>query len=352
MNVRTIRALLKKDLALFRSDRLYLVLTVLSLVFFTAIYFVMPRQVDEDFSLGMYAPVLPPAFSQLTQQPGTDIEFFQTEDDMKQSILDGKYQAGIALPANIMEIWDSGGKPDITIYYASTAPPEVAEAVKTLVEELSFNQAGQALSFNVDEEVLGPDMLGEQVALRDRMRPLWAVLILLLETMTLASLITVEIEQGTARALLVTPMSTSDLFTAKAVLGVSMAFFQAVLFMAIVGGFNLQPLIILAALMLGSFFVMGAGFLLASLARNVQAVTGWGVLVLIVLVIPGFGAVIPGLISDWARVIPSYYLVDTVNRAANYGAGWGEVWPNMAILAGITVALIWAGLLVLRRRYQ
>ena len=352
MNVRTIRALLKKDLALFRSDRLYLVLTVLGLIFYTAIYFIMPRHVDEDFNLAMYAPVLPPAFSQLTQQPGTDIEFFQTENELKQSILDGKYQAGISLPANIMEIWASGGKPDITIYYASTAPPEVSQAVKTLVEELSFNQTGQPLSFDIDEEVLGPDMLGEQVALRDRMRPLWAVLILLLETMSLASLITVEIEQGTARALLVTPMRTSDLFAAKAVLGVSMAFFQAVLFMAIVGGFNLQPLIIIITLLLGSFFVMGSGFLLASLARNVQAVTGWGVLILIVLAVPGFGAVIPGLISGWARVIPSYYLVDTVNRAANYGSGWGEVWPNLAILAGITAVLVWGGLTVLRRRYQ
>jgi ABC-type multidrug transport system permease subunit len=75
-------------------------------------------------------------------------------------------------------------------------------------------------------------------------------------------------------------------------------------------------------------------------------------LLLILLAVPSFGAMIPGLLADWAKAIPSYYLVDTVNRVANYGAGWSEVGGNLAIASGITVAIIAAGLLALRRRYQ
>jgi ABC-type multidrug transport system permease subunit len=122
--------------------------------------------------------------------------------------------------------------------------------------------------------------------------------------------------------------------------------------MGLVGGFSHQPLIILMTLVIGSAMVVGTGFLLASLARDVTAVTGWGILVLILLAIPGFGTVIPGLISDWARVIPSYYLTDTVSRVANYGAGWGDVGLNLAILTGFTAVVIWAGMMDLRRRYQ
>jgi ABC-2 type transport system permease protein len=194
-------------------------------------------------------------------------------------------------------------------------------------------------------------MLGAQIALRDRMRPLLAVFILLVEILTLASLISVEIEQGTARALLVTPLRTSDLFIAKGVLGVGLAFGQAVLFMLLVGGFSHQPLIILATLIIGSGLVVGIGFLLASVVRDVMAVTGWGMLILVILAIPGFGTTIPGLLSDWARVIPSYYLTDTVNRVANYGAGWGDIGTNLAILAGLTIVVVWAGMAALRRRY-
>jgi ABC-2 type transport system permease protein len=98
--------------------------------------------------------------------------------------------------------------------------------------------------------------------------------------------------------------------------------------------------------------VVGLGFLLASVARDVMAVTGWGMLVLIVLSIPAFGIAVPGLLSDWAKIIPSFYLVDTVNRAINYGAGWGDIGFNLAILTGFTNLVVAAGMMTLRRRYQ
>lgn len=352
MNTRVIKALLKKDFALFVSNRFYLLITVVGLVFYIGIYFILPSRLDEKLSLAMYALELPPAFSQLTEHEGAEIEFFSTEESLKQAVLKGDYQAAIALPPDILETWASGGKPLITVYYSSAAPPEVNAAIVALVKELSYAQTGQSLNFDTTEEILGPDMLGNQIALRDRMRPLLAVFILLVEILTLASLIAVEIEQGTARALLVTPMRTSDLFFAKGLVGVGLAFVQAILFMALVGGLSHQPLIILTTLIIGSIMVVGIGFLLASLSRDVTVVTGWGMLILIFLAIPAFGTVIPGLISDWARVIPSYYLTDTVSRVANYGAGWSDVGLNLVILAGFTAVVIWAGMLALRRRYQ
>jgi len=352
MNGRIIKALLKKDMNLFMSNRFYLLITVVGLVFYVGIYFILPAKVDEKLSLAMYAPVLPPAFSQLTYQEGAEIELFQSEEELKEAVLDGDYQAAISLPAEIMEVWMAGGKPEITVYYSSTAPPEVSAAIVALVKELAYMQTGQALNFDTTEEVLGPDMLGDQIALRDRMRPLLAIFILLIEILTLASLIMVEIEQGTAQALLVTSMRTSDLFVAKGILGVGLALGQAALFMALVGGFSHQPLIILTTLIIGSLMVVGTGFLLASFARDVMAVTGWGMLILILFAIPGFGTVIPGLLSDWTKVIPSYYLTDTVSRVANYGAGWGDIGSNLAILAGFTAVVFWGGIVILRRRYQ
>jgi ABC-2 type transport system permease protein len=352
MNARVIKALLKKDIALFMSNRFYMLITIVGLVFYVGIYFILPAQMDEKLSMAMYAPVVPPAFLQLTEHESVDIEYFTDEESLKKAILNGKYQVAVALPSNIMETWAAGGKPQITVYYASTAPFEITEAIVALVKELSYAQTGQALNFDTTEDVLGPDMLGNQIALRDRMRPLLAVFILLVEILTLASLIAVEIEQGTARAIMVTPLRTSELFIAKGLLGVGLAFGQSILFMVLVGGFSHQPLIILITLIIGSVMVVGIGFLLASLSRDVTAVTGWGMLILIILAVPGIGTVIPGLISDWARVIPSYYLTDTVSRVANYGAGWGDVGINIAVMAGFTALVIWAGMLTLRRRYQ
>ncbi|MBN1643293.1 MAG: ABC transporter permease, partial [Dehalococcoidales bacterium] len=243
MNSRTIKALLKKDLALFMSNRFYMIVTAVGIVFYIGIYFLMPAGVDESFSFAMYMPEAVPAFGQLAGQDGMEIEYFSDEESLKQAVLDKDYQVAISLPADIVETWSTGGKPDITIYYASIAPEEVKDIVVTLVKELSFAQTGQSLNFNTTQEILGPDMLGDQISMRDRMRPLLAAFIILFEILTMASLISVEIDQGTARALLITPMGISDLFFAKGILGIGLAFTQAILFMLVVGGFSNQPLI-------------------------------------------------------------------------------------------------------------
>ncbi|MBN1190973.1 MAG: ABC transporter permease [Dehalococcoidales bacterium] len=352
MNFRVIKALLKKDLALFISNRFYLLITIIGLLVYIGVYFIMPAGTDDRFDLAMYAPVVPPAFTEMTGSEEVNIELFSSEESLKQAILEGDYQVGVALPPDIMETWAAGLKPEIDVYYGSAAPAEINAAVIAVVKEMSFAQTGQALNFETTEEVLGPDMLGSQIALRDRLRPLLAVFILLVEILTLASLIAVEIEQGTARALLVTPLRIPSLFAAKGLLGTGLALGQAVLFMALVGGFNHQPLIILTTLVIGSIMVLGAGFLLASLTRDVNSVTGWGILVLVLLAVPGFGSAIPGLISGWARVIPSFYLTDTINRVANYGAGWSDIGLNLIVLACFTAVVIWAGMFTLRRRYR
>jgi len=58
----------------------------------------------------------------------------------------------------------------------------------------------------------------------------------------------------------------------------------------------------------------------------------------------------PGAVTGWVKVIPSYYLVDTVHRVANFGAGWGDVWLNLLILLGCDLALTWIGIIALRRK--
>jgi len=352
MNSRIIKALLKKDVSLFLSNRFYFLITIVGLILYIAIYFLMPSEVNEKLNLAVYENENTGVFSQITGEEGINIEYFSDKEVLRQAVMDGDYHVGISLPDNIIAIWQAGEKPDITLYYSSSTPTEIRDAMVALISEIAYIQTGQSINYNISQEVLGTDMTGAQLSLRERMRPLLAVVILLMEILTLASLISVEIEQGTARALFVTPMRTSDLFMAKGILGVGLAMAQAILFLLLANGFDHQPLIILTTLLLGSMLVVGIGFLLASLSRDVMAVTGWGMLIFIILLIPGFGNVMPGLLSDWAKVIPSYFLTDTISRVVNYGAGWSDVGINLAILAGLTAVVIFAGMAALRRRYQ
>jgi ABC-type multidrug transport system permease subunit len=83
-----------------------------------------------------------------------------------------------------------------------------------------------------------------------------------------------------------------------------------------------------------------------------MSVLAWSIPVLVILIVPSLGVMIPGAITGWVKVIPSYYLVDTVHRVANYGSGWGEVWTSLLILLGYTIVIIGFGILVLRRKLQ
>jgi ABC-2 type transport system permease protein len=91
MNTRVIKALIKKDLALFVSNRFYMLITIIGLVCYIGIYFVVPVPLDKKLSLAMYVPIVPPAFSHLTGHEGADVEFFSTEESLKQAVLDSDY---------------------------------------------------------------------------------------------------------------------------------------------------------------------------------------------------------------------------------------------------------------------
>ena len=352
MNFGIIRALAAKDLSLFFRNRLFAFLTILSMVFFIVIYFVMPSSVNEELEIGLYAPVVPPVFELIQEEEGVVMEVFETEEALMDAVAGGEYIAGVALPADIMEKFARGEKPQITLYFPSDVLEEIEAAVEVMIKELAYMQTGQPLAIETSVEILGPDMVGAQVPPRDRMRPLLAVVILMFETMGLAALISEEVEKGTAQALLVTPVRVQDLFAAKGITGVSLAFGQTVFFMAIVGGLNNQPLIILTALLLGGLLVTGFGFLVGSLAKDMMSVMAWSFLVIIIFTVPAFDMMIPGIITGWAKVIPSYYLADTVNQAANFGAGWGDIWPNLLILLGFDLAIVCGGIVALRRKFR
>lgn len=121
------------------------------------------------------------------------------------------------------------------------------------------------------------------------MLPLLAVIVLMFETMGLASLLTEEIQSGTIRALLVSPMAIRELFAAKGVVSVSMVFFQVVVLMLVVGALKYEPLIILTVLFLGALLVTGIGFLMGAAGKDMLSVMAWGVLTMILLGVPSYG---------------------------------------------------------------
>lgn len=352
MTAHTLRTLVAKDLTLYFRNRFFAFITVLALVFYALIYFLLPATVDETLEMALFAPSVPPAFAEQLNQEGVILRQMESETALRQAVVDGDVPVGITIPAGWLEGIAAGEAEPLHLFFRADLPAEFQDAYRIILQEMTYAMSGQPLNIRFTEETLGPDLVGEQIPMREQLLPLFAVFILLMETMGLASLISAEVEAHTLQALLVTPLQTGSLFLGKAVTGVGLAFAQAFLLMAVTGGLSREPLLITLALLLGALLATGIAFLIASVARDMMSVMAWGMLAILVLALPAFTVLIPGIASQWLQILPSHYLVDTVYRVANLEAGWADMTGNLLALAAFSVAFFSLGALALRRKFQ
>ncbi|GAG01328.1 unnamed protein product, partial [marine sediment metagenome] len=234
----------------------------------------MPNTVDEKIEIGLYAPQ---AFSMFYEniEEGLIIRNMKTEDELKQAVTDKELHIGISFPEDIQKSLMSGKKPQIFVYYSSDLSDEIKEMYTILIGEMINEMSGFEIDIDEIEIVLGPDMGGKQIPYRDRMLPLFAVMLLITETLGLANLIASELENGTVQALLTTPMKVTDLFVGKGVTGVFLAFSPAVLLMIVTGSLTQNVSLIIASLLLGSIMVTGLAFFIASISKDMMSVIAW-----------------------------------------------------------------------------
>jgi ABC-2 type transport system permease protein len=352
MNWRVISTLMLKDLKLYFANRFFALITGLGLVAFIGIYFLMPSKVDEDLELGLYMSQMPAVLEELLEDEEVRFLLFDSDQALQASVAAGDIPAGYSFPDGSLEKIVMGERADVDLYFSSDIPEEFKEVYAVILDEFAFVLSDQEVDIETQEIILGPDMAGAQVPPRARMLPLLTVFILMMETMGLASLITNEVETGTLQALLTTPLRVDGLFVAKGLFGTLFAFSQTLLLIGITGGLGHQPVLILVSLLLGAALVTGVAFLMASVSKDMMSVIGWSILAILVMVIPTFSALFPGMANNWIKILPSYYLVDSVYRVLNFSAGWREVGVNLLVLSGLAMAFMALGVFSLRRKFR
>lgn len=351
MNWRTIKTIIAKDFKLFFRNKFFSIMTIFGIIIYLVFYFIMPNTVDEKIEIGLYAPQAFSIFYENIEE-GLIIRNMKNEDELKQAVTDKELHIGISIPEDIQKSLISGKKSQIFVYYSSDLSDEIKEMYTILIGEMINEMSGFEIDIDQVEIVLGPDMGGKQIPYRDRMLPLFAVMLLVTETLGLANLITSELESGTIQALLTTPMKVIDLFVGKGVTGVFLAFSPAVLLMIITGSLTQNVLLIITSLLLGSIMVTGLAFLIASISKDMMSVMAWGTLLMIVLFIPAFTVIFPGPVSGWIKVIPSFFLVDTLHRAVNFDIGWSGNLNNIMFLIGFNIIFVFLGIITLKRKVK
>ena len=400
-----VMAILKKDIRVYSRNMIYLFLTVLSLAFFVAIFWLVPDTVDEEITLAIFPPLsvmlsegreslidrgVPPElleeFDEIEAafgEEGFELVEFESEEDLVKALRSelevyrtepGRFvtrapgsdspipegaseinlDIGMAFSPSFLSDAVLGQQSAVTVYVDAAAPEEIRGAMQSLIREIAFQLAGHELPVEIPAEetiVLGQDRLGDQISMRDRMRPLIAFFIMMMETFALASLISNEVLQRTVTALTVTPMRTWHFLLAKTIFGTALAMGQAVIILALVGAFTAAnwPLLLLIVL-LGSVLFTAVAMLVGSAGKDFIGQLMFSMLFLIPMMIPSFAVLFPGSVAAWVRVLPSYPVVRLLYDVTVHDYLWADSVVSLGHAALWAIVIYCVGLFVLKRK--
>ena len=213
----------------------------------------MPSSVDETFAVGIHQTGMDDIFAAAMGDQGVGIELvqFDSVEALEAALGMGGAEPeqplaiGLAFPNDFLQRVAAGQQTTVRVYVDANVPTELQRAMESFVREIAYALSGNPLPVadpNREVIVLGEDRVGAQVPFREKIRPLFAFLALIIETFALSSLVATEIQARTVTAVLVSPTRVSDFLAAKGILGTGMAFAQAVLLLLIIGSFANQPL--------------------------------------------------------------------------------------------------------------
>jgi ABC-2 type transport system permease protein len=401
-----IGALLRKELTAYSRDLIYLGLTIALLVAIPVLFRLLPDSVDETITLALSPSVetlFADARADLEAAGATPEQLAMIEeldladeeglvvleiDDPAQlaGVVEGRLEAwqtdagdtvirdpetepepqaaervdatiGIAFPAGfITDVMAGEAGVAVTVYTDAGVPPEVRGAMTGFVRELANQVAGRELPVGFlaeDEIVLGVDRAGDQVTLRERMRPLLLFMVLLMETFSMASLVSTEVLQRTVTAVLVTPAQVSDFLTAKTVFGTVLSLGQALIILALIGGATAQNWsLLLATLLVGALMFTGVALFVGSAGKDFMGQLFLAMLVTVPLLIPTFAVLLPGSAAPWVQALPTYPVIDVLVGAMLYGATWSESAGSLAVATAWLVVLFGLGWVTLKRKVE
>ena len=357
-----IGTILKKDLTESLRDRLWILLSALGLVFYVAIFWLLPATVDETLTVGIRHTGMDFALQELreAEEEGLKVVVFETSEQMKSAVAGGQetekdVQIGIDFPDDFLAriLWRQ--KTLVRVYVAAGIPEEYKRAAKSMVREIAFHIAGDRLPITEPDEqavILGRDRLGNQIPFRDKMKPMLAFFVLMFEAFALASLISSEVQTKTVTAVLVTTARIGDVMAAKIILGTLLAFVQAVLLLLAVNALRGGVILLLLIVLLGALMVTGIGMITGSAGKDFMATLLYGMIFMALLAIPAFGPLFPGMSSPWVKVLPSYGIVEGMLGTVIYGRGWTESAPYLVLIIAWDIIIVGSGWMVLKKKVE
>ena len=263
---------------------------------------------------------------------------YETVPNLKQATESGAVDMGIALPENFDTLITQGETVVIEAYIWGESLAKNRIILPATIADLARELGGQEVPVEIESITLG----GEgSVPWNERLMPFLVLMAIFYGGLMLPSTSLIEEKQKrTFEALVISPASISEIFIAKATLGIVLSAFMGIAILLLNQVFGAHPLLLVMVLFLGAIMAVEFGLICGALIKDITTLfTVWksgGIF----LFAPVFIYMFPQ-IPEWiGRIFPTYYMLQPVVELSMEGGGWSDIAVNVFILIGLDILLI------------
>ena len=145
-------AVIKKDLKESTRDRMWAILTLLSLTSFIVLFWLLPGSINETITLGVHQNGLDSFMDHMVQEHegALVIRKFESSEDLMRAVSgesepEKAIPIGLDFPKDFTERLLSGEKPAVRVYMDASVPTEITRAMSSFVREIAHELTGDEL---------------------------------------------------------------------------------------------------------------------------------------------------------------------------------------------------------------
>jgi ABC-2 type transport system permease protein len=275
--------------------------------------------------------------AQIERMEGIELTLLDDAEELKGLVEANDLDAGLVLQTDFDEAVRAGDQPDLQFYVSgeSYASNRIILTVTTLdlVREIEGSEAP------VTVDVVSYGTAGLPISVR-------LVPVIVFYALTMAGIfvpgsnLVEEKEQGTLMALLVTPVKIGEVLAAKWSLGVLLASVMAAATLLLNQALGANWWQVLVVVIVAGALSSMIGLLIGTFAKDSTIMFGLVKGLGIFLFAPTLFYIFPEWPQWIAKLFPLYWILEPIWTVAIMGGSLSDVWVELTVAVGITVALV------------
>ncbi len=354
MNLRRIAILFRKDL--FQGQRSFILIFGIAMPVLLSfiIAAVFGTLTSEKPELGVVKGGEDDTETGLAARLENNLSFeyreYGSESALIEAVGDGIVDMGIVIPPDLEKAVKAGTPASVQVYTWGESQAKDRAVISSTISGLIREIAGQELPVDIEVVLLGDEA---EIPWSVRVLPILMLMAIFLGGVFIPSTsIISEKSKKTLTALIVTPASTLEVFTAKGILGFLLSLMVGIVVLLLNNALGVNPWLLVFILALGALMAVSFGMILGALLKDVSTLFAIWKSAAILLIGPAFIYMFPKIPQWIGRIFPTYYILEPMMNITQNGAGWNEIALNTGILIGLDILLFVIFAVILRRSSQ